>query len=119
MKTLSALKLSALSLGALVASIVAPEAAQASPTWISCTPVQSMAYSSRIHVKCSASVGGIYYFAASTSNADNAARMLSTINAGLVSGRTLSILYDPADLSGSSIGCSNSDCRLIQAVGIK
>ena len=93
--------------------------AQAAPTWISCTPVQSMSYSSRVHVKCSAAVSGISYFALSTSNADTAARAMTTINAAMVSGRGLSALYDPADLTGSSIGCANSDCRLIQAIGLK
>lgn len=119
MKISAALSLTLATFGLFLASPVVTQEAQAAATWISCTPVQSMTYSSRVHVKCSAAVGGISYFAASTSNADNAARILSTVNAAVVSGRTLSVLYDPADLTGSSIGCANSDCRLIQAIGLK
>ncbi|MBI5030055.1 MAG: hypothetical protein HZB51_05975 [Chloroflexi bacterium] len=91
----------------------APEAA----TWIFCTPVQIVTYSSRVHVQCQTAVGGISYFVVSTSDASKAARFLSVISTAQVAGRTLSILYDPADTSGTSIGCQSSDCRLMQAVG--
>lgn len=104
---------------ALSAAVLPMSQAVASPTWTSCTPVNSMSYANRVHVKCSAAVSGISYFAVSSSNADTANRAMSTINAAMVSGRNLNVLYDPADLSGSSIGCSNSDCRLIQAIGLK
>jgi hypothetical protein len=91
--------------------------ANAATTWISCVPVQVMNYRSRVHVKCAAPVGGISYFAASTSDSAFAARTLSTISTAQVAGRTLTILYDPADASGTTIGCQANDCRLIQAVG--
>lgn len=91
--------------------------ANAAATWISCVPVQVMNYRPRIHVKCAASVGGVIYFAASTTDSGFVARTLSVISTAQVAGRTLSILYDPADLSGASIGCQNNDCRLIQAAG--
>ncbi len=86
-------------------------------TWVSCVPVGIMTYSSRVHVQCQTAISGINYFAASTSNASNAARILSVITAAQVAGRTLSVLYDPADTSGASIGCEVNSCRLIQAVG--
>jgi hypothetical protein len=91
----------------------------ASSTWTYCTPDQVMTYteSRRVHVHCTAAVSGISYFATGTGDAANAARVLSVITTAQVAGRTLSILYDPADLSGSAIGCGNSDCRLILAVG--
>lgn len=91
--------------------------APAASVWISCTPVSVMTYTGRVHVKCSAAVGGISYFAASTADASNAARVLSVISTAQVAGRTLSILYDPADTSGTAISCQAADCRLIQAVG--
>ncbi|MBI4510179.1 MAG: hypothetical protein HY698_11135 [Deltaproteobacteria bacterium] len=93
--------------------------ASAAATWIQCTPQESMTYANRVHVKCATAVSGIRYFAVSTSNSSFAARVLSTVNSAVVAGRGLWVLYDPADLSGSSIGCQNSDCRLLQAVGIK
>jgi hypothetical protein len=71
----------------------------------------------RLHVHCTAAVGGIQYFALSTADAPQAARVLSVITSALLAGRTLTIRYDPADLSGSGIGCLNTDCRLIQSIG--
>jgi hypothetical protein len=88
-------------------------------TAIPCTPIGVMTYtkSGRVHVECAAAVNGIRFFAVSTGDAANAARVLSTITTAQVAGRTLTILYDPADLSGASIGCQTNDCRLILAVG--
>jgi hypothetical protein len=98
------------------ASASAVEAASpASPTaeWTLCTPVNVAAFSSRVHVKCSESVGGIQYFAVPTANAAHAARVLSLLSTAHAAGRTLDILYEPSDTSGSTIGCQASDCRLI------
>lgn len=91
--------------------------APAASVWISCTPIGVATYTRRVHVQCSAAVGGISFFAASTADPSYAARVLSLISTAQVAGRTLSILYDPADTSGTGIGCGSSDCRLIQAVG--
>jgi hypothetical protein len=91
--------------------------AAAADTWISCVPIEIATYAVRVHVRCAASVGGISFFAVSTQDAAYAARVLSVVTAAQVAGRTLSILNDPADLSGSAIGCQNADCRLIHAVG--
>jgi len=86
---------------------------------MTCTPTESMTYSARIHVKCASAVGSIIYFALGTNDEAAAARALSVINTALVAGRALTVLYDPADTGGTTIGCLASDCRLIQAVGIK
>jgi len=91
--------------------------APAASTWVFCVPVGIVTYTTRVHVQCSAPISGVSYFAASTADAANVARVLSVIMAAQVAGRTLSILYDPADTSGTAIGCGASDCRLIQAVG--
>lgn len=102
---------------AVIVVLLVAGRAQAAETWISCTPVEIMTYQVRVHVRCAAAVGGITYFAAATQDAPYTARVLSVITAAQVAGRTLTILYDPADLSGAAIGCLTSDCRLIRAVG--
>jgi hypothetical protein len=98
-----------------VFAVIRPAAA--ADTWVSCTPIQVVTYSSRVHVRCAAAIGGISFFAVSTSDPANAARVLSVITAAQIAGRTLTILNDPADLSGAAIGCQNADCRLIHAIG--
>jgi hypothetical protein len=107
----------AASVALAIAALAAP--AWASSTWISCTPVNTATYQSRVHVKCAASVGGISYFAASTSDWAYVARILSIGESALLGGRTLDILYDPADVSGAGIGCATVDCRLIQGIAIR
>jgi hypothetical protein len=87
--------------------------------WAICTPADVAIYSERLHVKCTAEVGGIWYFAAPTSNAAHAARVLSLLSTAHAAGRTLDILYDPDDLSGAAIGCQTSDCRLIIAASFR
>lgn len=90
---------------------------KAAETWTSCVPVEIMTYTVRIHVRCAASVGGVLYFAVPTTDSQFASRILSVISSAQVAGRTLTILYDPADLSGDQIGCQTNDCRVIRAAG--
>ena len=101
----------------LSASLLPSGEANAEPTWITCTPVNIVAYDIRVHVKCAAAVAGIQFFAAPTTDPANVARILSVISTAQVSGRTLFILYDPDDLIGDSYGCLTNDCRTIIAVG--
>lgn len=106
----------------LTAALVAPMllalgSTVANAAEISCTPSNVVVYTSRVHIKCLESVGGIYYFAASTADAAHVSRVLSTITTATVAGRTVIIRYDPSDTSGASIGCQVNDCRLLQAVG--
>jgi len=86
-------------------------------TWTACVPVEVATYQGRIHVRCAAAVGGINFLAASTQDAAYAARLLAVLTAAQVAGRTLNILFDPADQSGAAIGCGVNDCRLIRAAG--
>jgi len=102
----------------LVPSDASSPAAPSAATFITCTPNQVMNFKGRVHVHCSTSFSGISYFALSTADPSNAARVLSVASAALVSGRQVTILYDPADLSGAAIGCLNVDCRLIIAIGM-
>jgi hypothetical protein len=95
---------------------IGPDAPQAA-VWISCVPSNVITYATRVHVKCTTAFTGIQWFAVSASNAAYSARVLSVLTSAQVAGRTLSILYDPADLSGAAYGCSNTDCRPILGVG--
>jgi hypothetical protein len=102
----------------LLGGLVPVDRAEAAETWTSCTPVNVTVYSvgaKRIHVKCSQAVNGIRYFALSSNDTALMARVLSLITSAQVAGRTLSILFDPADLSGQAWGCANSDCRILRA----
>jgi hypothetical protein len=97
--------------------LFAAGSASAAETWTSCTPTEVMTYKVRVHVRCAASVGGISFFVVETQDVAYAARVLSVISTAQIVGRTLNILFDPADLSGAAIGCQTNDCRLIRAVG--
>lgn len=86
-------------------------------TWINCTPTEVVNYHNRVHVRCAAAVGNISYFAVPTDNPAHAARILSTLSVAQIAGRTLSILYDPNDTSGTDFGCLAADCRVLIATG--
>jgi hypothetical protein len=73
---------------------------------------------SRIHVLCNPGDGAIAFFALSVGNPD-ASRVLSLAETAVAARRPLGITYDPGDLSGAAIGCLNSNCRLIQAIGLE
>lgn len=96
---------------------VASAAELEAQTWYTCTPVQSGAFGTRIHVRCSAAApGGILFFAYPTRDATGAARYLSLISTAVVAGKQLSILYDTNDASGAAYGCGLGDCRPILAL---
>ncbi|MCZ7572790.1 MAG: hypothetical protein M5U01_29900 [Ardenticatenaceae bacterium] len=86
-------------------------------TWTTCTPARVGVFTTRIHIKCAAAVGGIWYFAVATTDDAHAARVLSLLNTALVTGRSLVILYNPSDTTGGPpIGCAANDCRLLLAL---
>jgi len=86
--------------------------------WSSCTPALVGVFSNRVHVRCTVANDGILYYAFPTQDQAAAARFLAILNSALLTGRTLTILNDPADTtSGPPIGCQANDCRLIIAVG--
>ena len=82
-------------------------------TWYRCTPANVAAYTTRIHVKCTAASSGIWYFAYPTRDTANASRFLSLLSTAEVAGKQVDILYDTADLSGATYGCATGDCRPI------
>jgi len=93
--------------------VFTPPSAHADPEWTWCTPRSVMTGEHRLHVRCEESVGGISFFAASTEDPALAARYLSSLSTAMVAGKTVQILYDPADLSGAAFGCQTNDCRVM------
>ncbi len=81
-----------------------------------CTPSYIGTFSTRVHVLCTVPTsGGIYYFAAPTSDSKNAARVLSIMLTAKSLGKNLQIYYD-LNGSGAAYGCAVSDCRPINAI---
>ena len=89
-----------------------------------CTPANVAVFPQRIHIKCNETFDDgngsltIQYFAVSTANAANVGRYQSLFTAAFVSGKRVYIFYDPTDLSGQSLACSNNDCRLVTGAAI-
>ena len=76
-----------------------------------CLPFSVGVFSNRVHVRCTvAATGGIYYFAAPTSDSKNAARVLSLMLTAKATGKTIRFYYTPS-ASGASYGCQDNDCR--------
>jgi hypothetical protein len=88
-----------------------------------CTPSHVGAFADRVHVRCSnpGQPGpSIYYFAfCSSIDPALASRYLSVFTTAKVTGKNLSIYYDPADTSGTGCGCNAGDCRLIWGVEVQ
>jgi hypothetical protein len=98
--------------------LLAPSDPAAPAAWHTCTSVGVAVYPSRIHVECSVAAGSIRFFALGTSNSAHTARVLSVLSMGHVTGKPLTIEYDPNDTSGTAIGCQANDCRLILSAAI-
>ncbi len=91
-----------------------PEVSAALLNYYVCSPVEVGVFTNRVHVRCAAPApGNILYFAVATADSKHAARLLSLLLTSQVAGKNVGINYNPSDLSGSAIGCANSDCRLI------
>lgn len=104
----------------VAAASVAVPSVRAAGVWSDCVPVLTGSFANRIHVKCAASVaGGIRWFAVDTTKADFASRFMSLVNTALVSGKTLSVYYDPADTSGTAFGCDAADCRKVIGINMR
>ncbi len=85
-------------------------------------------FKNRIHINCPATTsinGGpdltnIYWFAfPSSPDSALASRYLSIFETAVISGKNLWLQLDPNDTSGSSYGCSSSDCRQISAAELR
>jgi hypothetical protein len=81
-----------------------------------CTPSYIGTFSNRVHVLCTvAAPGGIFYFAAPTSDSKAAARILSIMLTAKALGKNLQIYYSTSG-NGSAYGCQTNDCRPIDAI---
>ncbi len=87
--------------------------------WGYCVPLNVTTYISRVHVKCTAAIGSIQYFAVATSDSKNAARILATLLTAHAAGKPTSVLYEPLDTSNLPPGCWEGDCRLLLAVAVE
>ena len=84
-----------------------------------CKPVETFSFPGRVHVRCETPVDGVFvFFACSTQDAHFASRMLNLSMAAQVSQKTLSILFDPNDMSGVAFGCLAKDCRNLHGIGM-
>ena len=91
--------------------------AQAQNKFAACKPTETAVFPERIHVRCDMPVDGrFWYFAVPTTDSRNANRMLSLMIGAQLGDKFLSVLFDPADLSGGSFGCNVNDCRNIRAL---
>ena len=98
--------------GCIAGVLVSPcQAAEAS-----CVPTQVAVFINRIHVRCTAAVGGIQYFALGTTDQAFSSRVLTILTTAQVAGRTIGIDFEPSDTTGSSFGCRPADCRIIRGV---
>jgi hypothetical protein len=84
-----------------------------------CTPADVAAYPKvRVHVRCNPGDGAITYFALGVSSQEDANRVVSLAATAFATKKSLTIWYDPADLSGANIGCLTANCRLILGIAM-
>jgi hypothetical protein len=69
-------------------------------------------FDNRVHVRCWNGAGAVFYFAAPTSDAVRANRILSLLLTAQAAGKRLEVGYDPA-ANGSGFGCQVANCRPI------
>jgi hypothetical protein len=91
--------------------------AVADQIWVSCKPVEAATYLERIHVKCASPIDSrFWYFAAPTTDARFAARVLSVIEGAQLGDKFLLVLIDPNDESGTAFGCLAAKSRRFAAI---
>jgi len=108
-----------------------PDNPQASYYWYRCdtsATAHVAVFNNRIHINCPATTavnGGpaltnIYWFAfPSSPDSALASRYLSIFETAVISGKNIWLQLDPLDTSGSSYGCSITDCRQISAAELR
>ena len=118
------------SINTRAASPGAPEAPNAQ-YWYICNPPNHVAvFLDRVHVFCTTTsivVGGtpaldsnIFWFAFPTApDSASASRFMSLLQTSLITGRSIWLLVDPNDTSGSVFGCGGANCRRIYAVEMR
>lgn len=79
--------------------------------WSSCKVDQVATYATRVHVRCGGTGFFFRYFASPTSNAAEAARLVTLGTAAMTGAGTLWILADMRKQDAASYGCAVHDCR--------
>jgi hypothetical protein len=97
-----------------------PQPASAASINFDCKVDQVGVFVDHIFTRCESNASGVYIFAYPTKNAAQAARILNVLTGVTLGGvdEVAVITFDPADVSGASIGCPPSNCRTIQAVHV-
>lgn len=87
--------------------------------WAVCQTGEVTAYKGRVHIYCSNDLGGgVHYVASPTTDSDMYNRVLMIGMAAIAHSKTLYVCFDPADLSGVTWGCLDTDCRTALAVSL-
>jgi hypothetical protein len=88
-----------------------------------CTLKDVVVFGNRIHCQCTTTTpdgsSNIRYFAVSTADAKLADRVMTVCMTILASGRRFIAGYTSGDTSGSSFGCSASNCRKLNSFGME
>lgn len=107
-------------LAAVVAATLpsGPAASAATQVFHECKSVNVYVFPERIHVRCDKAKNNIIYFAVSTANSAHAARVLSVLVTAHAAGRTIAVVFDPNDTTGTQFGCAANDCRRLLSVGV-
>lgn len=88
----------------------------------SCTPNGIGVFENRVHVRCTAGLGGTIFFFAVCSTGSNSAlasRMLSAFTTARALARPLDLYYNAGDTSGSACGCGTADCLRIWGAEVR
>ena len=104
----------------LCACLVAASASFSAEVSTVCKPIEVMATSNRVHVRCEKPFESIIFFAASTTSDPRFANRIIAIAASAqVSQKTVVIYFDQANItSGPSFGCGAANCRPINSIAI-
>ena len=116
-----------------IATRAAPSEAPEAPNavyWYQCNPTNHVAvFTNRVHVYCQSTTpvsgapalsAAIHWFAVSTTpDSAAASRFMSLLQTSVITAKPIWIMTDPSDTSGSSFGCSSSDCRRIYGMEMR
>lgn len=96
------------------------ESVCAAEQWALCRPAEVVAYQNRVHVRCELPVAPNIVFLATPTQPDFrfATRVVALAAVAQTSQKTLAILFDPADSTGTDFGCQMGDCRPLKAIGL-
>lgn len=100
-----------------------PGAAPIAPGTLSlganCIPVEVTTSREGVQIKCKIPLqapAGLQFFAVGTDDPPFASRIMKLAATAQIANAQIRIVFNPGDLSGERIGCTASNCRLIQAV---